>query len=228
MGDPDLMKPRGRGRPRKDIQRHVIQDLMAAAESVLVEKTSHEITLHEIAAAADVSEAMIHYYFGGKEGLMVAILDEIMRDAPYKHAESITQDCITQQSVEPLVARLATFYYSKASLIRMTTAELSTMSSKVRAAYSSRYFDVTPIFVENVMQSMVERDIYNDYFDVKFLASSLFGLIMAPIVILTSTKVLSAENMNSPEWIENISRFIDLALKAATPNKRAAPSLPSA
>jgi hypothetical protein len=76
------------------------------------------------------------------------------------------------------------------------------------------------------MQSMVERGIYHDYFDVKFLASSLFGLIMAPIIILTSTKVLSTENMNSPEWIENISKFIDLALKSATPNRHSAPSLP--
>jgi AcrR family transcriptional regulator len=228
MADPDMAKPRGRGRPRKDIQRHVIEDLMKAAEAVLTDKTSHEITLHEIASAANVSEAMIHYYFGGKEGLMVAILDEIMRDAPYKHAKSITQDCITQRSIKPLVERLATFYYSKASLIRMTMAELSTMSSKVRAAYGSRYFDVTPVVVENLMQAMIDEGVYENHFDVKFLASSLFGLIMAPIVILTSTKVLSTEKMDSPEWIDNISSFIDLALKSPKPKGQAAPSLPAA
>jgi AcrR family transcriptional regulator len=214
MDNPEAAKPRGRGRPRKDIQRHVIQDLMNAAETVLASKTSHEITLHEIASTAEVSEAMIHYYFGGKEGLMVAILDEIMREAPYRYAEAIIQDCIAQQSIRPLVERLATFYYTKASLIKMTMAELSTMSSKVRAAYGARYFDVTPALVENTIQSMVDHGIYHDHFDVKFMASSLFGMVMGPIVILTSTKVLNmSEEIARPEWIDDISRLIDMALK---------------
>jgi AcrR family transcriptional regulator len=217
LGSPDTAQPRGRGRPRKDIQRDVIHDLMEAAEAVLAKKTSHEITLHEIASTAHVSEAMIHYYFGGKEGLMVAIFDEIMREAPYQRAEAITQDCLDKRSIRPLIEQLVTSYYKRAGLIKMTLFETTTPSSLVRKFYYNRYLDVTPKFIENLITSMVDQGIYSNFLNIKFITSSILSLVMGPI-INTSEILDVSKRMTLPELIDQISYFTDFAMRAPTPD----------
>jgi AcrR family transcriptional regulator len=212
MDDLDAAASRGRGRPRKDIRRHVIRDLMEAAEVVLANKTSYEIKLHEIASVASVSEAMIYYYFGGKDGLMVAIFDELMREAPYRHSEEIINHCIEERSIRPLVEELANFYYKRSGLIRMTAVEMTARSSQVKDAYWSRYLDVTPMFVEKLVHMMVEKGIYRDCFDIKFVTSSLFSLIMGPIVFNSSKALNIRERLHTSELIDQITRFTDFAM----------------
>jgi AcrR family transcriptional regulator len=212
MGDLGEVALRGRGRPRKDIQRPVIRDLMDAAEAVLANKTSYEIKLHEIASMAGVSEAMIYYYFCGKDGLMVAIFDEIMREAPYRYADEIIESCLDQRSIRPLVERLVTFYYKRAGLIRMTIVEMTAASSQVKDAYWNRYLDVTPMFVENLLKAMIGRGIYGTSFDIKFVTSSIFSLIMGPIIFKSNKTLNISERLELSGLIDQVSRFADLAL----------------
>jgi len=214
MDDPDAAISRGRGRPRKDIRRHVIRDLMAAAEVVLANKTAYEIKLPEIASAAGVSEAMIYYYFGGKDGLMVAIFDEIMQEAPYRRADDIIKYCIKKKSIEPLIEELVTFYYKRAGLIRMTVIEMTAMSSQVKEAYWKKYLDVTPKFLNRLIKSMFDMGIYRNEFDIEFVTSSIFSLIMGPI-IFNSNRILNiSEKYSVQELIDKITKFTDTALGA--------------
>jgi AcrR family transcriptional regulator len=214
MDNPRAETSQGRGRPRKDVQRHVIQDLMQAAESALANKTAKELTIHEVALAAGVNDAMIHYYFGGKDGLLVAIFHEIMSGAPYKHADSIRDECVAQKSIKPLIEALVKFYYARPSLIRMSMVELFSTSSKINDVYKAKYFDVTPNFVEFVVKSMMDLGIYKRTFDVKFLNSSIFSIIMGPIIVLRSTDILTMSDKDGPAWIDDIARLIDVALKS--------------
>jgi AcrR family transcriptional regulator len=217
MNSSDGAKAQGRGRPPKNTDRDVIQDLIKATELALTAKTPKEITVHEIAVAAGVNDAMIHYYFGGKDGLMVAIFDEIMRDAPYKYSEEIIEECISLKSIRPLIARLSKFYASRQALIRMTAIELISNSSKLEEAYRNRYFDVTPKFVEKLFSSMIDSGIYHKEFDVKFMTSALFSMIVGPMLLLSSTKVLDiSDQIYSPEWVDDISRLLDRALRVSS------------
>ena len=74
---------------------------MRAAEAALATKTAKETKIREIAAAAGTHEAMIHYYFGGKDGLMVALFQDVMKDAPHTRYKVIAQACIEQKSSKP-------------------------------------------------------------------------------------------------------------------------------
>jgi len=201
-----------RGRPPKDIKRHVIEHLMEAAEAALMSKTAKEIKIREIAAAAGVNEAMINYYFGGKDGLMVAMFHEIMGDAPYSHYERISRACIEQQSIKPLIQELGEFYYARPGLIRMTIVEIVNNSSKVKAAYRARYFDSTPAFVERVVQAMIDRGIYCPN-NVKFATTSILSMLTAPLFSI-SERFSTIDKLVSPEWMDHIARMIDLALKS--------------
>jgi AcrR family transcriptional regulator len=215
MDDPAAAKPSGRGRPPKELQRHVIEHLMEAAEAALMSKTAKEIKIRDIAAAAGVNEAMINYYFGGKDGLMVAMFHEIMGDAPYSRYEDILIACIDQESIKPLVQHLGNFYYSRPGLIRMTIVEMVNDTSQVKAAYRSRYFDSTPVFAERVIQGMIDRGIYAPN-HVKFATTSILSMLTAPLFSI-SEKFGAAGKLGSPEWIDHIARMVDLTLKSLPP-----------
>jgi AcrR family transcriptional regulator len=53
--------------------------IIAAAVRVLAREGIAETTTRKIATEADVNQAMISYYFGGKDGLLYAVLQDMMR-----------------------------------------------------------------------------------------------------------------------------------------------------
>lgn len=55
-------------------------NILAAAQRVLVAKGFSGLTLRAIAAESGENAAMVQYYFGGKEGLVKAMIDSVFRD----------------------------------------------------------------------------------------------------------------------------------------------------
>jgi len=189
-----------------------MQDLMRAAEAALATKTAKETKIREIAAAAGTHEAMIHYYFGGKDGLMVALFQDVMKDAPHTRYKVIAQACIEQKSIKPLVKQLVKFFYSRPNLIRMTIAEMIAGSSKVKSAYHDRYSEATPKLIEYVLTSMIEFKIYGQDINVDFVGMSITGMVVAPL--LPPAEALEMlHKFDNPEWIDYIAQTIDRSLK---------------
>lgn len=55
-------------------------NILAAAQRVLVAKGFSGLTLRAIAAESGENSAMVQYYFGGKDGLVKAMIDSVFRD----------------------------------------------------------------------------------------------------------------------------------------------------
>jgi TetR/AcrR family transcriptional regulator len=62
------------GRPPAGGEQTVRQQLLAAARGLFAQQGYHAISTRQVAEAAKVNPAMIHYYFGSKEGLYEAML----------------------------------------------------------------------------------------------------------------------------------------------------------
>jgi len=58
-------------RSRKGVAR---DRLLEATSQLLISRDTLEVSLAEIAAAADVNHGLVQYYFSGKEGLLLALL----------------------------------------------------------------------------------------------------------------------------------------------------------
>jgi AcrR family transcriptional regulator len=202
-----------RGRPPKEINRGVIEHLMLATEAALMGKAASELTIREIAAEAGVSSAMINYYFGGKDGLQVAMLHEVMKDAPYARYESISQDCVAQKSIRPLIEQLAQFYYSRPGLMKMAISEMIAESSTVKAAYRARYFDCTPVFVERVIQLMIDLGIYSRHTNSTFMTSSILSMLCSPLFSI-SEKFSISDKIKRQDWVNHVSQIVDLSMIA--------------
>lgn len=64
------------GRPPAAADQTVRQQLLAAARSLFAQQGYDAISIRKVADAAQVNPAMIHYYFGSKEGLYEAMLTD--------------------------------------------------------------------------------------------------------------------------------------------------------
>jgi AcrR family transcriptional regulator len=69
---------RPRGRPAGEGSLDVRAALLAAARERFLERSYREVSVRELAAAAGVNPAMVGYYFGDKQGLYAAMLQEVM------------------------------------------------------------------------------------------------------------------------------------------------------
>jgi AcrR family transcriptional regulator len=203
-----------RGRPSAHLQRHVFDDLIRATEDALDQKNAHEITVREISNAAGTSEAMIRYYFGGKEGLLLELIKEFMEKSPHKDYEEVTNACIECRSVQPLVDRLCTFHLSSPNMVKMISVELFSSSSKLRELFLNKYGRCVNDVIEHVIDKLKEEKIYRADVNSTFVSMSLLRLIIAPIMesMVTGHPAVPQEG-HSEEWTNFVAKTIDAISK---------------
>jgi len=69
---------RTRGRPAGESGLDVRAALLEAARQRFLERSYREVSVRGLAAAAGVNPAMVRYYFGDKQGLYAAMLQEVL------------------------------------------------------------------------------------------------------------------------------------------------------
>ncbi|MGL5288323.1 MAG: TetR/AcrR family transcriptional regulator, partial [Aeromonas sp.] len=110
-------------RPGRPVGRSDIRDkLLAAARERFLKTPYSKVTTREIAELAGSNLAMIHYYFGSKEGLYKAVLGDVAE--PLDHA---WQDEQTNHSLNEM---LNTYYQVMAPNSELTSAISSALSTE--------------------------------------------------------------------------------------------------
>lgn len=99
-------KPRGRRRADTDLD--VREQLLACATQRFAEQGIAATTMAQIAAAAGVTSAMVHYYFTNRERLLDAVVEErIARSIAYVWGSADSEAAADPHAlVQELVARL--------------------------------------------------------------------------------------------------------------------------
>ena len=103
---PGTARPRGRRRADADLDMR--ERLLASATQLFAEQGIAATTMAQIAAAAGVTSAMVHYYFINRERLLDAVVDErIARSIAYVWGSADSEAAADPQAlVQELVARL--------------------------------------------------------------------------------------------------------------------------
>lgn len=110
-------------RPGRPVGRSDIRDkLLAAARERFLSTPYSKVTTREIAERAGSNLAMIHYYFGSKEGLYQAVLGDV--------AEPLEQAWQDEGSHRSLNDLLSTYYQVMAPNSELTSAISSALSSE--------------------------------------------------------------------------------------------------
>jgi len=100
-------KAKAAGPERRD-SRSILFDATAA---LLSERSTIEVSLSEIAQRSGLNSALIKYYFGGKEGLLLALLERVAERAMADLANLVGLDISAEQKLRIHIGGIINTYY---------------------------------------------------------------------------------------------------------------------
>jgi AcrR family transcriptional regulator len=208
-----------RGRPPGGNERNLSDSLLAAAESRLHEKSHLDLTSREIAETAGTHPGMVNYYFQGKEGLLLTLLDNVADDN-VRHLDAIDAivDSCDDDPTELIVRELIDAFYPHADVISMFFIEVLRGADPIRMFFSQRR-DFLFVRMEKVIRKLVAKGIYRQGLDAKATTWMLFSLVIGPLVLtpMCQARDASTEPMPTDVWIDNIVRMLRKELLAQAP-----------
>src|SRR5947199_6582552 len=93
--------------------------IMTAAEALFAEHGFDGVGIRQIAAAASVNGAMIHYYFGNKENLYLAIMENAASTVRGLIAEALTSAMPLEERLMRFVKAYAGYLFGHPHLARI-------------------------------------------------------------------------------------------------------------
>lgn len=193
-----------RGRPSDPgVQKERKARLIEAAHNLLAEKSFRNITIRELASEAGMQSAMISYYFGSKEGLFIALLEDLST----KHFSSLEH---LAQSGEPLKGFIfATLDHLKESrimgrfLIDDVVGQPGPLGERFIELFPKRMQAFLPkLIAQEQALGRIRKDL-----NPQWAAFSLMNMLLMPFFaepIRERAWNISKQSVNSPQWADHI------------------------
>jgi len=181
-----------KGRP-SDPDRQALQKakLIAAAEILLGEKSYPNITIREIAQRSGVNSAMISYYFTNKEGLFIALLDEMSK----KHFTQMKVVAKSENPVKTLISTILAMLNNNNGLARLIHSELIEGRSIISQAFIERFPKKMATFLPKLILQNTP------------ITDELVTMIITPFINKSIRQLawqISDKELQSPLWAEHI------------------------
>ena len=116
-------KPASKETGRTNDPERTKADILEVAATEFGEKGLAGARIDEIAALTQTSKRMIYYYFGSKEGLYLAVLEESYRKVREIEAQLHLEDLAPEQALRRLVAFTFDHHLSHENYIRLVMSE---------------------------------------------------------------------------------------------------------
>ena len=195
----DMSQPRGRpiNTTKQSIQK---TKLLEAAEQLLAEKSYINITIRELAQRSGVNSAMISYYFDNKEGLFLALLDE-MSKAHFVVMKSVNA---SENPIKTFIELILAMLNKNNGLAKLIHSEFLNGSSELSDAFIERFPKKMATFLPKLIQRHTGT---KDFTKAKYAAFSLITLIITPFINKSIRQVaweISDEELQEPLWAEHV------------------------
>jgi AcrR family transcriptional regulator len=132
--------------------------------------------IDEIAAATKTSKRMIYYYFGSKEGLYVAVLEEAYRRMRAIEAELHLEDLLPEDALRKLVGFTFDHHHDNPDFIRLVMTENMERGTFMARSKVIQTLNVTAI---SAVQKLYERGVVSGVFRANLDAVDLHASISA-------------------------------------------------
>ena len=187
-------------------------DLLAALREALRDKLHFEITIKEVADRAGTSPEMVRYYFGGKDGLITALLRQI-GDRFVKRMEALDQRLLEpgKSPVQQILEALFTFYVEERHITRVSVAEFQKGKSRIHDEFLSNRSEVVIGRIDAMLGRLVEAGLYDKAMDQRRMAMTLLTMVTGPVTFLSvfTEKWVSPEELTNGETAAFLADMID-------------------
>ena len=198
------MPTHSRGRPKDPkLQQQRKDALLDATLELLTTKSYRSITIREIAEKANMKSAMVSYYFEGKEGLIIGLIDRVSRYS-INHVEQAVAHETPMLEVIKTVLR---FMVKNRSITRLISDEIIHKEGPLRDYFMAAIpHKTSTVFKHLISQMQADGTVRNDL-NLQWAAFNLWSLLATPILIspiFESAWNISFEEVQSDAWAENI------------------------
>ncbi|MGA9774157.1 MAG: TetR family transcriptional regulator [Blastocatellia bacterium] len=188
--------------------------ILAAAERLFAERGLTGVAIREIASEAGVNGAMIHYYFGNKDGLYQAILENAASRVRSLIANATGSDASARERLTSFVSAYAEYIFTHPNLARILSREMLSGGQHITKLLQ-KYIPANYGMLREAMSEGVRLGEMRPI-DVDLAPISLIGMILIfqfirPLVSLGPVKIQYDEH-----FIKRLSNHtIDLFLNGA-------------
>jgi AcrR family transcriptional regulator len=114
---------KARAAPRTNDPERTMADILDVATREFADKGLAGARIDAIAAATRTSKRMIYYYFGSKEGLYLAVLEDAYRRIRAIEAEAHLDDLAPEDALRKLVGHTVAYQWSHPEFVRLVQSE---------------------------------------------------------------------------------------------------------
>jgi len=190
--------------------------LLAAASACLAERPGAALGIREVADRAGVNSALISYYFGGKEGLMSALIDTAAK--PLLTLDLATLKLLPAgQRSKIVVSRFVAIHHSNPWLPRLLVHDLTHRHSPLQ----ERFLQQVGARLAKLLNGFIKLQQADGYFradlDVRLTGIALLSMLAFPFIatpMLEHTHHLKAAQLNSEKWINQLCALLENGCKA--------------
>lgn len=207
----------GLGRPPSSDSRNVLEDIIRAAETCLENKSPQEISTKEIASLAGTRPAMVFYYFGSKDGLMVEIVRRCLNEIQ-NGFQRTREEVGKKQLGNPtrlLVAEFANVYNQRPALCRILISEVFREDSQVRSYLLEQRPAHGREILEDVITQLSAAGYYRKDLDVESICTMIQSVVFFPLIVKPyfASKGDKVNHFLDDKWIDFVSAVFDSYLQ---------------
>jgi len=204
---------RGRGRPAIDSQSGDVKaKLLDVAEERFAEQGFDATSIRELAHQAGMNPAMVHYYFGSKRELLLAVLDRSFE--PLAHAVAELRNADTAP-IEDVTRLLFDTFRRHPALPRLIVREVMLNSGELRQHFIDSYAPRLGGALPPILAREQEQDRIDPAFDPRMLAVCVLSLCVFPFVARSVAEPAMGLNYDD-EGLENMLAQVNRLIKAGT------------
>lgn len=206
------------GRPKKDdfSANPARLALLAAASACLAEKPSNSLSIREVADRAGVNSALISYYFGGKDGLIEALIDAA--EKPLLTLDLGTLKLLpASQRTKIVVSRFIAIHHSSPWLPRLLVDELLHALNPLQERFVRRIGARLARLFNGFIRLQQNDGYFRADLDVRHAGVALLSLLAFPFIaapLLEHTHHLKAAQLNSEKWINQLCELFEGGCRA--------------
>lgn len=217
-----------RGRPVTDSSRDIPDKIMDVTEKLLQRYDYYDLSSKIIASESDVDEAMIRYYFGNKDGLILAVIDRYYDEVSTRLEALENLDLKATTITYDIIRILIDAHHSKPWITRLIISELTRTRSPIKEKYLTRAGDrgKTLCKLQRILERLVDREIYTPNTDIIYTTLSIVSQVSAPIILSEFYGgIANLDDDKKQRWARHLADLFDHKLRPDLfPGKDSPPS----
>ena len=155
---------------------------MKAAERLFSQRGFSSVSIRELAAEADVTPAMIHYYFGSKSGIYKALLDSVIERLLSRIGQALEEGLGSEDRLTLLVDVFASASIKDPWLPSLILREVILNEGNFREYFIENYASKVATLIPHRITQEIEADRFRSDLNPNLAFVSLLGMTAFPFL----------------------------------------------